>query len=160
MRALQVTELTGPDAVQVNYDAPEPDPGSGVLIDVHAGGLAFADLLLAHGKYQAKPDLPFTLGREVAGTVAVAAEGSGFEPGQKVMAMSFGGLADRAAADEAMTFPLPASFSMEQGAGFILNYHTSHFALHRRGRLREGETVLVHGAAGGMGTAALQIARG
>lgn len=159
MRALQVTELSGPDAVAVVSDAPEPDPGAGVLIDVHAGGLAFPDLLLTRGKYQVKPELPFTLGTEVAGTVA-AADGSGFEPGQRVMAFTFGALADRAVADPAMTFPLPPSFSMEQGAGFIMNYHTSHFALHRRGQLREGETVLVHGAAGGVGTAAIQIARG
>ena len=160
MRALQVTELTGPDSVAVVDDAPEPDMGEGVLIDVHAGGLAFPDLLLTRGKYQVKPELPFTLGTEVAGTVAAAADGAGFEPGQEVMAFTFGALADRAVAPPAMTFPLPESFSMEQGAGFIMNYHTSHFALHRRGQLEEGETVLVHGAAGGVGTAAIQIARG
>ena len=160
MRALQVTELSGPDAVTVNRDVPEPEAGGGVLIDVHAGGLAFPDLLLTRGMYQVKPDLPFTLGTEVAGTVAAAPEGAGLEPGEAVMAFTFGGLADRAVAEPAMTFPLPESFSMEQGAGFIMNYHTSHFALHRRGRLEEGETVLVHGAAGGVGTAAIQIARG
>jgi NADPH2:quinone reductase len=97
---------------------------------------------------------------EVAGTVAAAADGAGFEPGDRVMALTLGGLADRVVADPAMTFPLPESLSMEQGAGFIVNYHTSHLALHRRGGLREGETVLVHGAAGGVGTAAIQIARG
>ena len=160
MRALQVTELTGPDGVVVARDAPEPDMGAGVLIDVHAGGLAFADLLLSRGKYQVKPEVPFTLGTEIAGTVAATADGAGFEKGQEVMAITLGGLADRAVADPAKTFPLPESFSMEQGAGFVTNYHTSHFALHRRGRLREGETVLVHGAAGGVGTAAIQIARG
>lgn len=160
MRALQVTALTGPDAVAVTYEAPEPVMGDGVLIEVEAGGLAFSDLLLTRGKYQVKPDPPFTLGTEVAGTVAAAAGGSGFEPGENVMAVCSGGLADRASADRHMTFRLPESLSMEQGAGFILNYHTSHFALHRRGGLKEGETVLVHGAAGGVGTAAIQIARG
>ncbi len=160
MRALQVRELTGPGGVAVVRDAPEPEMGAGVLIDVHAGGLAFPDLLLTRGKYQLKPELPFTLGREVAGTVAAAADGAGFEPGDRVMALTFGGLADRAVAEPAMTFALPESFSMEQGAGFIVNYHTSHFALHRRGQLRGGETVLVHGAAGGVGTAAIQIASG
>lgn len=160
MRALQVTELTGPDAVTVTADAPEPEPGDGLLIDVHAGGLAFADLLQTRGRYQVKPELPFTLGAEVAGTVAAAGEGSGFERGEAVMALTPGGLADRVAADAALTFPLPESLSMEQGAGFILNYHTAHFALHRRGGLREGETVLVHGAAGGVGTAAIQVALG
>ena len=160
MRALQVTELTGPEAVTVTSEAPEPEVGDGVLIEVEAGGLAFPDLLLTRGKYQVKPDLPFTLGTEVAGTVAAAAEESGFAPGERVMAITFGGLAERAVAEPHMTFRLPRSFSMEQGAGFILNYHTSHFALHRRGALKEGETVLVHGAAGGVGTAAIQIARG
>lgn len=160
MRALQVTELSGPEGVAVVRDAAEPEVGEGVLIDVHAGGLAFPDLLLTRGKYQVKPELPFTLGTEVAGTVAATPDGAGFEPGQPVMAFTFGALADRAVAEAAMTFPLPESFSMEQGAGFIMNYHTSHFALHRRGQLREGETVLVHGAAGGVGTAAIQIARG
>lgn len=160
MRALRVTELTGPDAVAVTSDAPEPEVGDGVLIEVEAGGVAFPDLLLTRGKYQVKPDPPFTLGAEVAGTVAAAAEGSGFEPGEKVMAITFGGLAERAVADRHKTFRLPESFSMEQGAGFIMNYHTSHFALHRRGGLKDGETVLVHGAAGGVGTAAIQIARG
>ena len=144
----------------VTQDAAEPDIGDGVLIEVHSGGIAFPDLLLSRGKYQVKPDVPFTLGTEVAGTVAAAGEHTGFEPGQEVMAITFGALADRAVADPAMTFPLPQSFSMEQGAGFVMNYHTSHFALHRRGQLREGETVLVHGAAGGVGTAAIQIARG
>jgi len=160
MRALRVTELTGPDGVTVSSDAPEPEGGDGVLIDVEAGGLAFADLLLTRGEYQVKPEPPFTLGAEVAGTVAAAADGSGFEPGEKVMAITFGGLAERAVAERHKTFRLPESFSMEQGAGFILNYHTSHVALHRRGALKEGETVLVHGAGGGVGTAAIQIARG
>ena len=160
MRALQVRELAGPDGVAVVDDAPEPEAGEGVLIDVHAGGLAFPDLLLTRGKYQVKPDLPFTLGTEVAGTVAAAADGAGFEAGERVMAFTFGGLADRVVAEPMMTLPLPRSFSMEQGAGFIMNYHTSHFALHRRGQLQEGETVLVHGAAGGVGTAAIQIAHG
>ena len=159
MRALQVIELAGPDGVTLR-DVPEPDAGEGVLIDVHAGGLAFSDLLLTRGKYQVKPELPFTLGSEVAGTVVAAADGSGFEPGERVMAVAVGGLAERAAADAAMTFRLPDAFSMEQGAGFVVNYHTSHLALRRRGQLRRGETVLVHGAAGGVGVAAIQIARG
>ena len=160
MRALQVTELSGPDGVRVVDDVPEPDAGSGVLIDVHAAGIAFPDLLLSRGQYQIKPDPPFTLGAEVAGTVAATAEGTGFEEGERVMAFVFGGLSERAVAAPSMTFRIPESFSFEQAGGFIMNYHTSHFALHRRGRLQEGETVLVHGAAGGVGTAAIQVARG
>jgi NADPH:quinone reductase len=160
MRALQVTELNGPDGLAV-VDAPEPDGANGVLIDVEAAGVAFPDLLLSRGLYQVKPDPPFIPGTEVAGTVREAASDSGFEPGQKVMALTFavGGWAEQAVAAPWATFALPESFSVEQGAGFVMNYHTSHFALRHRGRLQEGETVLVHGAAGGVGTAALQIAR-
>ena len=161
MRALQITELGGPDSLQLVDDAPEPNADMGVLVDVEAAGVAFPDLLLSRGLYQVKPDPPFIPGTEVAGRVREATEGSGFEPGQRVMALTFavGGFAERAASAPWATFALPESFSVEQGAGFVMNYHTSHFALLHRGRLREGETVLVHGAAGGVGTAAVQIAK-
>ncbi len=160
MRALQVTELSGPDGLAL-VDAPAPDASAGVLIDVEAAGVAFPDLLLSRGLYQVKPDPPFIPGTEVAGTVREAPADSGFEPGQGVMALTFavGGWAEQAVAAPWATFSLPESFSVEQGAGFVMNYHTSHFALLHRGALREGETVLVHGAAGGVGTASIQIAR-
>ena len=142
-------------------DAPEPSADLGVIVDVEAAGVAFPDLLLSRGLYQVKPDPPFVPGTEVAGTVREAPADSGFKPGDRVMALTFaiGGFAERAASAPWATFHLPESFSVEQGAGFVMNYHTSHFALVHRGQLREGETVLVHGAAGGVGTAALQIAR-
>jgi NADPH2:quinone reductase len=159
MRALQVTELTGPDGVAVN-DVDEPDPSLGLVVQVEAAGIAFPDLLLSRGEYQMKPDPPFTLGAEVAGTVVRAAEDSGYEEGQRVMGFTFGGAAERAALHPSVAFPMPEAFDFDQAGGFIMNYHTSHFALHRRGRLQEGETVLVHGAAGGVGTAAVQIAKG
>ncbi len=159
MRALQVTSLEGPDALEVR-DVPEPGAGEGVVIDVEAAGVAFPDLLLTRGQYQIKPDPPFTPGAEVAGTVRSAGEGTGFSPGDRVMALTFGGFAERAASAVHLTFRVPESFSTEQAAGFVMNYHTAHFALHRRGRLREGETVLVHGAAGGVGTATIQVAKG
>jgi NADPH:quinone reductase len=159
MRALQVTELTGPDALELG-EVDEPEAGDGVLIDVEAAGVAFPDLLLTRGLYQIKPDPPFVPGAEVAGTVKAAADGSGFSPGDRVMALTFGGFAERAASPPHLTFPVPESFSTEQAAGFVMNYHTAHFALHRRGRLREGETVLVQGAAGGVGTATIQVAKG
>jgi NADPH:quinone reductase len=159
MRALQVTELTGPDGVAVN-DVGEPDPSLGLVVQVEAAGIAFPDLLLSRGEYQMKPDPPFTLGAEVAGTVTEAAADSGYEEGQRVMGFTFGGAAERAALHPTMAFPMPESFEFDQAGGFIMNYHTSHFALHHRGRLAEGETVLVHGAAGGVGTAAVQIAKG
>jgi NADPH:quinone reductase len=159
MRALRVTELSGPDGLALE-DVPEPDPGDGVLIDVEAAGVAFPDLLLTRGQYQLKPELPFVPGAEVAGTVASAGEGTGLSPGDRVMAFTFGGFAERAVSAPHLTFGVPESLSTEQAAGFVMNYHTAHFALHRRGRLREGESVLVHGAAGGVGTATIQVARG
>jgi NADPH2:quinone reductase len=158
VRALQVHELEGPRALRLAEDAPEPDRGDGVLIDVHAAGVAFPDVLLSRGLYQLKPDPPFTPGSEVAGTVVDG--GESFSPGERVMAFTFGGFAERAVASPAMTFPLPEGWSFEEGAAFVMNYHTSHFALHRRGRVRSGDTVVVHGAGGGVGSAAVQVARG
>ena len=158
MRALQVHELEGPRSLRLVEDAPEPDRGDGVLVDVHAAGVAFPDVLLSRGLYQIKPDPPFAPGSEVAGTVVDG--GNAFEPGERVMAFTFGGFAERAAGPAAMTFPLPDGWSYEEGAAYVMNYHTAHFALHRRGRMRAGETVLVHGAGGGVGSAAVQVARG
>ena len=158
MRALQVHELEGPHALRLVDDAPEPERGDGVVIDVHAAGVAFPDVLLSRGLYQLKPDPPFTLGSEVAGTVTEG--GDAFSAGERVMAFTFGGFAERAAAPATMTFRLPEGWSFEEGAAFVMNYHTSHFALHRRGRMREGDTVIVHGAGGGVGSAAVQIAHG
>jgi len=158
VRALQVHELEGPHALRLVDDAPEPERGDGVVIDVHAAGVAFPDVLLSRGLYQLKPDPPFTLGSEVAGTVTEG--GDAFSAGERVMAFTFGGFAERAAAPATMTFRLPEGWSFEEGAAFVMNYHTSHFALHRRGRMREGDTVIVHGAGGGVGSAAVQIAHG
>jgi NADPH2:quinone reductase len=158
VRALQVHELEGPRLMRLVEGAPEPDRGDGVLVDVHAAGVAFPDVLLSRGLYQIKPDPPFAPGSEVAGTVADG--GDAFTPGERVMAFTFGGFAERAAAPAAMTFPLPDGWSYEEGAAYVMNYHTAHFALHRRGRMRAGETVLVHGAGGGVGSAAVQVARG
>jgi NADPH2:quinone reductase len=167
MRAVQITELSGPSALQL-ADVPEPaaehmlaGDGGAVLIDVAAAGVAFPEVLQSRGEYQIKPELPFIPGAEVAGTVRSAPEGSGLEPGQRVAAMcALGGFAETVAAPAFMTFPLADALDDAQGAGLVFNYHTAYFALVTRGRLREGETVLVHGAAGGIGTAALQIAKG
>jgi len=165
MRALQISELTGPDAVRV-VDAPEPErdhplsPGKGVLIEVHAAGVSFPDVLQTRGLYQYKPDLPFVPGAEVAGVVRQAPSGAGVAEGDRVAGFTFlGGLAERAVAPPFLTFPLPEPLDFVQGAALLLNYHTALFALELRGRLRDGETVLVHGAAGGVGTAALQVAK-
>ena len=164
MRALEIAELNGPDALAV-VDLPEPGashflaPDQSVLIDVRAAAVSFPDVLQSRGLYQVKPDLPFVPGAEVAGVVAEAASGSGFEAGDRVAAMTMlGGMAERAAAPGPMTFKLPDELDFAEGAALILNYHTAYFALKLRGRLREGEKVLVHGAAGGVGTASLQVA--
>jgi NADPH:quinone reductase len=110
--------------------------------------------------YQLKPDLPFIPGSEVAGTVIQAPSDGGLQEGDRVMAFTvLGGMAERAVAPAYLTFALPDSLDFAQGASVILNYHTVYFALKLRGRLQQGERVLVHGAAGGVGTAALQVAK-
>lgn len=166
MRALQISELSGPAAVRVT-DVPEPEathslsPGEGVLIEVHAAGVSFPDVLQTRGLYQYKPELPFVPGAEVAGVVLSAPADAEVEVGSRVAGFTLlGGLAERAVAPPFMTFALPEPLDFAQGAALLLNYHTALFALDLRGRLREGETVLVHGAAGGIGTAALQVAKG
>jgi NADPH2:quinone reductase len=167
MRALQIVDLSGPESALAEADVPEPEPshpltpGSGVVIDVHAAGVSFPEVLQTRGEYQIKPDLPFVPGSEVAGTVRSAPDGSGLSEGERVMACCLlGAFAEVAVAPDFLTFPLPEELDYPQGAGVILNYHTAYFSLKLRGRLAEGETVLVHGAAGGVGTAALQIAKG
>lgn len=159
MRAQQISELTGPDALQL-VELPDPDPSGGVLIEVVSAGVSFPDLLMSRGLYQTKPPLPFVPGVEVAGTV-LSSTSDEFEPGDPVMAVTMvGGFAEVAVAQPALTVPIPLGLSMDAAGGFILNYHTAYFALARRAGLREGETLLVHGAAGGVGTAALQVGRG
>ncbi len=159
MRAVQITTLDGPTALEV-VELPEPTAGPGqVLIDVHVAGVTFPEVLQSRGQYQLKPELPFVPGSEVAGTVRSAPDGSGFQVGQRVAAFpGLGGFAEVAAAMPQAVFPLPDGVSFEAGASLPMNYLTVHFGLVRRGRLQSGETVLVHGAAGGVGTAAVQLA--
>ncbi len=160
MRAARVTRLDGPAAVTLG-EAPEPslEPGQ-VLVDVHEVGVNFPDVLMSKGLYQARPELPFTPGSECAGVVRDAAPGSAFSPGDRVAAFPMlGSLAETVAVPESMVFPLPDSVSFTAGAATLMNYFTVHFALLRRGHLEAGDTVLVHGAAGGIGTAAIQLAK-
>ncbi len=159
MRAAQVTRPDGPSAIEI-VDLAEPTAGPGdVLVDVHRVGVSFPDLLLSRGEYQLKPDLPFTLGVDLAGTVVEDAHG--FSAGQRVAGvLRHGAAAERVAVPAAFTFPLPDALSYDEGAALPMNYLTAQFALVERGDLREGETVLVHGAAGGVGTATIQVARG
>src|SRR6195952_1351979 len=167
MRALQITELTGPDTALKIVELDEPaashflTPDSGVVVDVHVAGVSFPEVLQTRGEYQMKPPLPFVPGSEVGGVVRSAPEGASVSAGDRVAAFCMlGGFAEVAVAPEFMTFKLPDALDFAQGAALILNYHTAYFALKLRGRLAEGETVLVHGAAGGVGTAALQVAKG
>lgn len=160
MKAIQITSLEGPEAVEL-LDVSEPTPaGDQVLIAVKAAGVAFPEVLQSRGQYQMKPDLPFTPGAEIAGEVISAPEGSGFAPGDRVAALCLlGGFAEQAVAPVDTTFPLPDAVSYEQGASIIFNYGTAYFALVERGHLQAGESVLVHGAAGGIGTASIQVAK-
>jgi NADPH2:quinone reductase len=167
MRAVQIINLEGPDRALEIADLAEPEPshmltpGSGVVIDVKAAGVSFPELLQTRGQYQFKPELPFVPGAEVAGVVRSATERSAVKAGDRVAAFcALGGFAEVAVAPEFLTYHLPESLDFAQGAGLVLNYHTAYFVLKLRGRLAEGETVLVHGAAGGVGTAALQVAKG
>lgn len=167
MRAVQIVEETGPDSALALVELPEPEPshpftpGAGVVVEVHAAGVSFPELLQTRGQYQLKPPLPFVPGSEVAGIVRSAPAGARVQPGDRVAAFcALGGFAETAVAPEFFTFALSPELDFGQGAALILNYHTAYFALLLRGRLKQGETVLVHGAAGGVGTAALQVARG
>jgi len=167
VRAVQIVNLEGPDEALEVSNLPEPEashmltPGAGVVVDVHAAGVSFPEVLQTRGEYQVKPPLPFVPGSEVAGIVRSAPDGAAVAAGDRVAAMCvLGGFADVAVAPEFLTFPLPDALDFAEGAGLVLNYHTAYFALKLRGRLAEGETVLVHGAAGGVGTASLQVAKG
>ena len=158
MRAVQITTLDGPTALEV-VEVDEPSGEGQVVVDVHVAGVTFPEVLQSRGEYQLKPELPFVPGSEVAGVVRSAPEGSGLQAGQRVAAFpGLGGFAEVVAVQPAMVFPLPDHVSFEAGAALPMNYLTVHFGLVKRGRLQEGETVLVHGAAGGVGTAAVQLA--
>ncbi len=159
MFAHQIMRYTGPDDVQWT-EVPEPGAGSGVLIDVAAAGVSFADLLQTRGAYQLKPPLPYTLGMDAAGLVRSAPPGSGLASGQRVAVLRpHGCWQEVISAPPDQILRLPADMSFDAGAAAPLNYLTALFALDRRARARAGETLLVHGAAGGVGTAAVQVGR-
>src|SRR4051812_38636929 len=167
VKAVQIVELSGPDTALRHVDVPEPEPshmltpGRGVIVDVRAAGVSFPEVLQTRGEYQLKPPLPFVPGSEVGGIVRSAPDDAAVKPGDRVAAfVALGGFAEVAVAPDFFTFKLPDELDFAQGAGLVLNYHTAYFALKLRGRLAEGESVLVHGAAGGVGTATLQIAKG
>ncbi len=158
MKAVVLERLAGPDGLAV-IERPPAENSAGVLVDVYAAGVSFPDLLMSQGKYQVQPVVPFVPGVEGAGVVAKAPAGSGLLPGQRVVFNALGSWAEQVAVGPDQVFPLPDRLTMGQGAGLLMNYHTAHFGLIRRGRLRPSETLLVHGAAGGVGSAAIQVAR-
>ena len=123
-------------------------PGSGVVVDVHAAGVSFPEVLQTRGEYQFKPPLPFVPGSEVGGVVRAAPDGAAVAPGDRVAAFCMlGGVRrGRRSRPSSSCFPLPDELDFAQGAALVLNYHTAYFALKLRGRLAEGEWVLVHGA--------------
>jgi len=145
----------------VVQEVADPEPGADqVLVEVHHAGVAFPDALQTRGLYQYRPDPPFTPGSEVAGVVRSAPDGSDLAPGTRVAAFpGLGGFAELVACAPEAVFALPDEVSTEVGAALPMNYLTVEFALSQRGRLESGETVLVHGAAGGIGTATIQLAK-
>jgi NADPH2:quinone reductase len=167
MRAVQITSLSGPEDSLRLVELPVPSElhpltgEPGVLIDVRAAGASYPEVLMTRGEYQLQPPLPFVPGTEVAGIVRSAPESAAVAPGDAVAACCrVGGFAEVTVAAPHLTFRLPEALDFSEGAALVLNYHTAYLALRIRGRLKEGETVLVHGAAGGVGTASLQVAKG
>jgi NADPH2:quinone reductase len=165
VKAVVVSALDGPDGLALE-DVPEPQgahPLAGddrLLIEVHAAGVAFPDLLQSRGEYQFAAPPPFVTGGEASGVVVEAPDGSGFAVGDRVAGMTvWGAMAEYALGIPRYTVKLPDAMSFVEGAALWLNYATAWFAIERAGVLEE-ETVLVHGAAGGVGTAALDLLRG
>ena len=161
MRAWLCTNPTGIEALAWT-ELPTPVPGPGqVLIEIRAASLNFPDLLIVQNKYQIKPPLPFVPGSEYAGVVRAVGTGvAHLQPGQNVACLSgTGGFGTHTLAPAALCMPLPEAFSHVDAAAFIMTYATSHHALIDRAQLKAGETVLILGAAGGVGTAAIQIAK-
>lgn len=161
MQAWLCENPVGIDALQWKV-LPTPQPGAGqVLLRIQAASLNYPDLLIVQGKYQHKPPPPFVPGSEYAGTVEAVGDGvAGLRIGQSVACLSgTGGFATHTLAPASLCLPLPAGFPPVDAAAFIMTYATSHHALLDRAQLKAGETVLVLGAAGGVGTAAIQIAK-
>ncbi|HEX4475981.1 MAG TPA: NADPH:quinone oxidoreductase family protein [Polyangiaceae bacterium] len=161
MKAMLCTEY-GPPEKLVLTDVPSEQPGRGqIKIGVQAAGVNFPDVLIIKGEYQFKPTPPFAPGAEVSGDVLAVGEGvTDFQPGDRVIGMTgWNGFAEEVNVDATRCLAMPASMSYETGAAFSMTYGTSYHALVQRGRLAQGETLLVLGATGGVGTAAIEIGR-
>jgi len=162
MKAIQVHKFGGPEVLEV-HEVPTPKPGPGqILVRVKAAGVNPYDTYMRNGTYAIKPPLPYTPGSDAAGTVEAVSDGvKKFQVGNRVYTAKTlsGAYAEYALADESQLYPLPEKISFAQGAGLWVPYGTAFTALHHHARARGGETLLVHGASGGVGTAAVQIAR-
>lgn len=161
MKALLCTAWGGPETLEIG-ERPAPSPGPGeIVVAVRACGLNFADTLIIQGKYQERPELPFSPGLEVSGEVLEVAEGvDEFAAGDTVIAFcGHGGLAERVAVPSGNAVRLPEGMDFVTAAGFAVVYGTAHVGLERRARLRPGEVLLVHGAGGGVGLAAVEVGR-
>lgn len=161
MKAIVCHELSGLAALRLE-DVPEPRPRSGqVRVRVRACGINFADSLIARGQYQTQPEPPFSPGFEVAGDILDVGEGvTDFRAGDRVIAITpHGGYAEQVVANVDRCVPMPATMPYEQGAAFPVVFGTSHIALWHRARLRAGETLVVHGASGGVGLTAVAIGK-
>jgi len=161
MRAV-LCKRYGPPSDLVVEDVPSPKPGEGqVLVAVHAAGVNFPDTLIIQGKYQFKPELPFSPGGEVAGIVRAIGPGvTGIAPGDRVIAATtWGGYAEEVVAEAKRIIPMPDGMDFDTAATFVLTYGTSHHALKDRAALQPGETLLVLGAAGGVGLAAVELGK-
>lgn len=162
MRAIVLVKHGPPEEALELRELPDPVPGEGqVLIDVHAAGLNFADIVARVGLYPDAPKTPSVMGYEVAGSIEALGSGvSGLEAGQRVVAATrFKGFAEKVVAEARNVLPLPEGMSFEQGAAIPVNYGTAYAAVGLMACVKEGETVLVHSAAGGVGIAALQLLR-
>ncbi len=161
MKAVLCKNWGPPDALVVE-ELPSPKPGRGqLLVSVKASGVNFPDLLIIQNKYQFKPELPFSPGGEIAGVVRQAGEGvHGFMPGDRVMALTrWGGFAEEIVIDEALVAPIPAGLDFTVAAAFGLTYATSYHALKDRAAIKAGESLLVLGASGGVGLAAVELGK-
>lgn len=161
MKALLSHEVGGPETLRLE-DVPEPKPGPGeLLVRVRACAMNFPDVLIIEDKYQLKPQRPFAPGGEIAGEVIEAGDGAdGWKAGDRLIAaLGFGGLAEQVIVPANRAVPLPPERSFEEGSALLMTYATSIHALIDRGRLKAGETLLVLGAAGGVGLAAVEIGK-
>lgn len=163
MKAWQVKQLADPEKALYLADVDKPAVEKGkVLIKVESSAINFYDILLCQGKYQEKPPLPFTPGSEVSGTIEEIAEGSKFKVGQRVLAqptLPNGGYAEYVAVDENRVYEITDSMNWNEAAALFVTYQTAYYALHYRAQLKEGEVLLVHAGAGGVGSAAIQLGK-